>query len=75
LNLAISSRDQAEMEPVVLAFEVPYFSGTVVDVGQSVTTQGVTIELEKLVISRWGTGLYYILTRKWTSEAAMRYQV
>jgi hypothetical protein len=55
LNLAISSRDQAEMEPVVLAFEVPYFSGTVVDVGQSVTTQGVTIELEKLVISRWGT--------------------
>jgi hypothetical protein len=59
LRMEISVSD--DMEPFVFDFEVPYYGGKIINVGQTAEAAGVTIELESLLISPGETrAIFYI---------------
>ncbi|MDD4924438.1 MAG: DUF4179 domain-containing protein [Dehalococcoidales bacterium] len=61
LNLRIEISISKDKEPFIFEFEVPYYDGKVVNVGQMVEAAGVRVELESLLISPSETrAIFYI---------------
>jgi len=51
LNLHMEISVSKDKEPFIFDFEVPYYDGKIVNVGQTVEAEGVNVELESLFIS------------------------
>jgi hypothetical protein len=61
LNLHMEILISEDSEPFIFDFEVPYYNGKIVNVGQTVEAAGVNVELESLFISPSETrAIFYV---------------
>ncbi len=51
----VPGEDQTSVGPFIFDFKVPFHSGKVIHIGQTVEAAGVPITLEQIVISPWAT--------------------
>jgi hypothetical protein len=58
-DTALPEINQTATGPFILEFSLPSHSGKVIDVNQTVETAGVSITLEKVVISPWVTQVIF----------------
>jgi hypothetical protein len=59
-DTALTEKNQTAIGPFILEFHLPSHMGKVIDVNQTVEMAGVSITLEKVVISPWVTQTIFV---------------